>query len=504
MSWHNRVAIGSDAITIPPPFGSAGRSRLMARLMAWCERNARRSLQVAVLVAIAFHLIRVFDSSRDEYEGGMMQLAERMGWSLPDPTWTDRIPYTVCPYGPVYFAVTKAVSKVGPWAGTLIPGRLVSVAAGILTALLIGLVVNRRTASAELGLSAALFYLVYPRVAFWMHDYRVDTLAALFAIGAYTALELPGRGLQLSTASVVVGSLVKQPVAFAAIPITLHLILSRKPREAVLYLLSVLVVGGAAWGLVVYASRGYYLNMALLGNRRAYFPSQAMHLAAVFFGNPVTIVTVLSVAVASIAEPMAVLRCRYAVAGAMALALAIALSGGEGAATNYYLESAALMSLFLGLYPLTTFWALNRRRTAGILGVIGLVTTVAIGAYTVKALRSGERRADLTSVADQVKNRCVLADRQYVAPAVSAGLVPAVNDPYFYRVAVRNGAIDAGRLADDMRAGRVGGLVLAKPREQYARGSDEWPPEITAVMLSDFAACGRADSGYLYVHRFPE
>jgi hypothetical protein len=87
---------------------------------------------------------------------------------------------------------------------------------------------------------------------------------------------------------------------------------------------------------------------------------------------------------------------------------------------------------------------------------------------------------------------------------VSTGLVPAVNDPYFYRVAVRNGAIDAGRLADDMRAGRVEGLVLAKPREQYARGSDEWPPEITAVMLSDFAACGRADTGYLYVHRFPE
>jgi hypothetical protein len=77
--------------------------------------------------------------------------------------------------------------------------------------------------------------------------------------------------------------------------------------------------------------------MALLGNRRAYFPSQTMRLAAVFFGNPVTIATVLSVAVASIAEPMAVLRCRFAVAGAMALALAVARSGGEGAAADYYL-----------------------------------------------------------------------------------------------------------------------------------------------------------------------
>jgi hypothetical protein len=75
--------------------------------MACCERNARKSVQVAVLVAIAFHLIRVFDSSRDEYEGGMMQSAERMGWSLPDTTWTDRIPYTVCPHGPVYFAITR-------------------------------------------------------------------------------------------------------------------------------------------------------------------------------------------------------------------------------------------------------------------------------------------------------------------------------------------------------------------------------------------------------------
>jgi hypothetical protein len=65
-----------------------------------------------------------------------------------------------------------------------------------------------------------------------MHDYCVDTLAALFEFGADSALELSGRGLQMSRASVVVGALVKRPVAFAAIPITLHLILSRKRREA--------------------------------------------------------------------------------------------------------------------------------------------------------------------------------------------------------------------------------------------------------------------------------
>ena len=82
-------------------------------------------------------------------------------------------------------ALLAGAASVGPWQKTLIPGRLVSVAAAVLTALVIAVVVWRRTASAVCGLTAGVLYLGYPIIAYWFHDYRVDGLACFFAIAAY-------------------------------------------------------------------------------------------------------------------------------------------------------------------------------------------------------------------------------------------------------------------------------------------------------------------------------
>ena len=200
----------------------------MAPLLRFCERTAFWWLLGAVLVLAGHHVIRSLDLSHDNYEGSMMLVTERMSRSPPSREWMARIPYSLSPHGPVYFALTGVVSSIGPWPRSLIPGRFVSISAGLLSAGLIGLAVGRGTNSPELGLATGAMYLGSWTSSAWIHFYRVDALAVFFALAAYAAPGLPRRGLATSAAMVVAGSLVKPVVGLAAIPIALHLILERR------------------------------------------------------------------------------------------------------------------------------------------------------------------------------------------------------------------------------------------------------------------------------------
>jgi len=465
-----------------------------------CERSVFWWLLAAVLVLAGYHVIESLDLSLDNREGAMMLVTERMTHGLPSPEWIAKTPYTLSPYGPVYFVLNEVVSSIGPWRRTLIPGRLVSAFAGLLTAGLIGLVVGRRTHSAELGLASAVIYLRYPETAAWIHCYRVDALAVLFALAAYAAPGLPRRGLAISAVMVVAGSLVKQTVALAAVPIVLHLIIERRSREAALYTLGVLTLAGVGWGILYYGSGGYYADLSPLSIHRRYHAGGAILLSVrFFFGKPVTVAAILSVLGAAVADPACVVRCRYVIAGAFASGVAAVLSGTEGAWSNYYLEPAALASALLGLYGINALWRMSRGWTSVLLWAASLATIVGTTGNALKSIQSQERPPDLTSVLGKVKSPYILADGAYIALVASVGLEPAVNDTFFYSILVRNRIIDAGRLADDMRAGRVGGLVLRRPREAYA---GVWPVEIVAAMKSHYTSVDLAFNKQIYIYLY--
>jgi hypothetical protein len=475
----------------------------MTFLTLFCERTVCWLLLAALLVLSAFHTIRAFDHSRDEYEGAMIPVTERERGGLPGPDWLAKLPYTVTPYGPGFFALAGAAS-VGPWDKTLVPGRLVSVAAAVLAAVVIALVVGRRTASVACGLTAGVLYLAYPIIAYWFHDYRVDALACFFAIAAYAAPDLPWRGLLASALLVVVGSMVKQTVALAAIPVFLHLFIVGRRRDAFLYLGGVAVLGALTWGVLFYLSHDYYFDLGLWGNRRFYLAYKAMDSATAFAENPATVAAAVALLAAFVVNSRAIFTNRYVIALAVGLGFASLLSGGEGSANNYFLESAGLASIVIGLYGIDGLRRLDRGRTAIILWGAGFAVVAAVSANTVIYVRAGEKAPDLSAVKTQAATEFVLADRQFIGPAIWAGLTPAVNDPFFYGVVVKNRAVDVGRLVEDMKAGRVGALVLAKPLEQYTPAGNEWPAEVVDVMRSHYAPAGRADSGYVYLYRSPE
>jgi hypothetical protein len=463
------------------------------------EKYSRRLLLIGMLVALAFHVIRTFDKTRDEFEGTLIPVTERLRESTPSPLWTAELPYTITPYGPTYFFASRAMATVTPTTALMAPGRLVSVLASALTAVMISLAVRRRTSSVEIGLACGMVYLLFPGLAFWLHDYRVDSLAVMFAVASIVAPELLKGGLWVSVITIALGSTVKQPVALIAVPLFLHLLILRRWREAILFALGVSLAGAAIWlGLCTW-SGGFFFDLAVRGNKRHYFPIQAMNLCREFVLNPLVIISVVGVLAAWFSRPKEVVVDRYVIVGIFSLLVGGILSGADGASSNSFIEPAAVTSILLGAYGLNFLRRTDRARMSFLLFIAGFVGAAGMGFLSVKSYRFRGIPIDVSSVAAKASSPYILADWQYIAPTIAAGLKPAVNDPFFYGIAVLNGAIDPEKIRDDMRSGRISALLLSRTVEDHNKLQDKWPRMILEAMLTYYTAAGRADSAYLYL-----
>jgi hypothetical protein len=112
-------------------------------------------------------------------------------------------PYTVTPYTPLYHYVAAALRAVfGEGFG---PGRVLSLLAGLATALIIGLLAARAVRAVWVGAFAAVLFLAlaFPGGTPWLGLYRVDSLGVALSVSAIAALSL-GNG---SRASLVAGIL---------------------------------------------------------------------------------------------------------------------------------------------------------------------------------------------------------------------------------------------------------------------------------------------------------
>ncbi|MEE9602076.1 MAG: hypothetical protein V3V75_02135, partial [Thermoguttaceae bacterium] len=177
---------------------------------------------LAALAAVALGFVAgVFDLKTKDYgEGPILAMVERMRHQTVTADWLQGPEHTVTCYGPGYYWSVLATSAAMPgWQRTLIPGRLVSLAAALAVAALIAAVVARRVGSVPLGLFAALIFLTWPVTDFWVPFHRTDVLAVLFGLSAYVAASSDNRrGLLIAALLIGVGSLVKQTVALSAAP----------------------------------------------------------------------------------------------------------------------------------------------------------------------------------------------------------------------------------------------------------------------------------------------
>ncbi len=148
-------------------------------------------------------------------------------------------------YTPFYYYVTALAMKIG---GTgLWAGRAVSIAATLLTVLLVGLIIHRETSRSSNGawflpISGAMLYLAFYHITGFYYDtVRMDALALLLVVASvYAALYLQ-RGYLIAAVFAVLAYFTKQQMIFILPALGIYFLI-RKRRQAMLFTLVVLAL----------------------------------------------------------------------------------------------------------------------------------------------------------------------------------------------------------------------------------------------------------------------
>jgi hypothetical protein len=474
--------------------------------MRWAVRLA---VAAGLLVALYGHTRRVFDLTRKEYgEGPILAMVERWRQEPISARWLEGPQWTLSCYGPGYYAVVRLVSPWTPWDHTLIPGRLVSLLALVATSAMVALIVYRESRSATLAQIAALTYLFASPVLIWLPFARVDSLAVFFAVSAYAAVGPRKRNLVLSGLLIVIGSLVKQPVALCALPICAHLVLNHRRREALGYLLGVGTLGAALWSLLAWASGGYFFAGAIVGNLNPLILSSLPWKIWRFWKSPLAVSALGVLVYLLLVDRHQVKASLYASGLLVSAVLSSVLIAKEGSGQNYYLEAAALATVVVALYGFRVLWTIPQRWALALLLGLTAFGTLA-GAYSLKLLSRPFAVSPCHVWVAVLGERHILADGTCMDALATEAKLPVLNDPYLYRMMVENGALDADPLVAAMASGEVAALVLERSVEdhrtsKYLDGQREyrsWATPVVDAMRRYYVLVQREPGFWLYMHR---
>jgi len=468
-------------------------------------------LAAALCVVAGRYAARAFDLSwRDYGEGPVLAMVERMRHEPVSRHWIARPPYTLTCYGPGYYATVLGVSQLMPWQGTVIPGRLVALAAALgITALVAGVVV-RQTGRIEFGLFAGLLFLGSSVVSSWVPFHRVDTLAVLFAVAAYAAATSEKtRGLVAAAILIAAGSLVKQTAALAAVPIFVHLLLTRRFRPAAGFAAGVALLGAGLWLAVDALSGGYFLTLAVRGNVNRPAAGHGLRLALGFLQCHTALAGLLVAAWLVKNHTRTALGSLFFTAMVLGTLIAVPAAMKEGASINYFLEPCALAAVVVGVHGLPHLGAAMPRGLPIALGVLGLVLAIpGLGDFPATGDLPPAPSGLPPAVAEAADNPSrlhpdwVLADGPWVDTVLAAGDRPVVNDPFLFRLLVDNGTMRPDELLSAMAEGRIAWLYLARPIEAHGQavGSElqRWPAPVIEGMHRLYAPVSKQQNACIY------
>lgn len=455
-------------------------------------------------------------TKKDYGEGPILAMVERMRHESVDAEWMRGPRHTVTCYGPGYYwAILAAAKPMGDLQQTLIPGRLVSLAAALAIAAMIAAVVARRTESVPLGLFCALLFLSWRVVEFWVPFHRTDVLSVVFSFAAYVAASRDDRrGLLLAALLIGVGSLVKQTVALSAMPIFLYYVLNRRYSDAAIFAMAVSAAGAVLWGAIDWASGGYFLTAAIRGNLNNPSLIQGLKLNFGFWVLcPASLATIVVLVFMLATDVKRVLGSVFCVGFVVEVAIAMAAVFKEGAAINYFIPACALGATIVGVHGLSHFMTMSKQKTLIAVAVVSLLFT--IGKFieipaNFAVLRDFDAGyANVEKALETSPSEWVLVDGGWTDAALAAGAKPMVNDPILLRLMEENGTVDSGPLRDAMSRGEIRYLVLngtvEEHREQIGNHVQKWSADVIQAMEQHyhfaFTLDAKGDKIYIYRHR---
>jgi hypothetical protein len=245
-------------------------------------------------------------------------------------------PYYSSNYPPLWsYLVSIPLAWLGPG---VMAARLVSAAAAVCSALVLGLAAQRLSGRALAGVLAAGFFLASPYVFHTTPLARVNSLALLFALVGLSLLEVPTRRRVMFGSLALVAALFTKPTTLDAVIAGVGCTLLVRARMGYLSALGVATFGAAAVAVLQVLTHGAFWLNVIAGNENAFDRSQL----ATYMANFSLLHCVLLVLAA--AEAVWLVRRRQWSPWALYLitAGAATLSVGKwGAGESYFLSAIA-------------------------------------------------------------------------------------------------------------------------------------------------------------------
>jgi hypothetical protein len=380
-------------------------------------------------------------------------------------------PFVVLHYTPLYYLI--AAPLMAATGSMFAAGRGVSIAFTLATAAVACSIARRATGSRETGIAAALLWLSFYQVAFWGTVQRVDAPGIFFeGIGLLSALRArdEGRAPWRALPWFLAAWCVKQVMVVGLIA-TVAEFAWRERRRGVAF-------AAAGFGAIAtlfvgfnVTSGGAFWRATVLGtvSAQADTPWVVLSNAELFFGSPWNMLAfVLAGAGATL------LRDRL---------LAIYLGAGLVIAVASDANFPRFFPPMLGMAVLVAA-LLDRCATRPALRRGALVALLLFGAsHVVYEMRPLVRERILATTPGNERLALAEALATMTAPdarvlaqdtgmVLSARRAVAIADPLVMSILAGNGVWDPGVLAEDVRAGRYGAIVLNRPLDAVT--DTEW------------------------------
>lgn len=380
----------------------------------------------------------------------------------------NRYPYTVSPYGPIFYTVSGYLHRgLPPYLG----GRMLSFAALLVAVWLCWLALGYFTRGPYARAAGAILAASTSNLLTWGTVGQVDMLAACFSLAAFTVFleyreRRQVRALVFAGALVILAVLTKQTSLAAGAAIGLTLLVEDRKRAA-WWILGTAAVGAAILGALNIVTHGHYYDDAIVANIVPFRMSllklrqHAGYLLLTGSG-------VLLVACAGLWKLSRRVAPLYLYA-ALALCIWALTAPKIGSDLNYQLEMMLALCMCAGsaLDQLGFFTSLfSARRTWVTLLQLPLllhvVLNVTLTARTIaeRALLEPFKRHETEALKPFVDRPGRILSVQYDSLVYFRGRMDV--EPYIYSLLVQAGRTDPAPLLRDLQEKRLPAVILSE------------------------------------------
>jgi hypothetical protein len=399
-------------------------------------------------------------------------------------------PYAVTAYTPLYYLVVAGLNLLtGP---SLVPGRLVSLAAFAAAALCIAFAVRPR-AGWLWGSIAAFAFLAQPAASEWIGLHRVDSLALALSLGGLLA---GARGrLRLAATLLVLAVLTKQTYLAAPAALTASLVLQRRERDAALFVAAF----AAPLAMVVMAleavTGGNFLRHVVGANLNPYSASLVLNWIgwATTVSGPLLLAGLVGLVVLPREWLLWKLYLVFSAPNVVAL-------GKDGASYNYWLEPLAASSIVAAGVLALLFARRPRLALTGAAAVFLVIAPSAVAAAEVARRTPAEAAADRPAV-----QWAITAAREAPGDVLSEDLAitalagkPLAFEYVIFSILWNDGLWREDELVADLAAGRYPRLILLGDGDPLAGDCACMPPPVWEALRSQYLRVDQVGRYVLY------